>query len=182
MAFNDFVMTELPLRPFTASDGSAGQVLVRSNNPMAARELVWVDQSTIAAPSPVIFSRANEDYVNIAKCQPVFAYSSSSVRRALATESSAAWKVIGLSINTVLQSGIGNFQGEGVLTATTAEWDAVTGDVGGLVPNKTYFLSSTQVGKITLVPPSNPGDYLCRIGVGHSSTSMYIDLGLCIKL
>lgn len=43
--FNDFVQTELPLRPFTATDGAAGQKLARSTNPLAARELVWVDDS-----------------------------------------------------------------------------------------------------------------------------------------
>ena len=41
--FNDFVQTELPLRPFVATDGTAGQTLVRSNNPLAPRELVWAD-------------------------------------------------------------------------------------------------------------------------------------------
>lgn len=175
MSFNDFVTTELPLRPFVATDGTQGQMLVRSSNSLAARELVW-------ANSPLVLSRANEDFINLTIGMPVFAYSPTGVRRAVATESSGAWKVIGLTINTVLQAGIGNFQAEGVLTATTAEWDAVTGDVGGLVANKTYFLSSTQVGKITMTPPTGAGEYLCRIGVGYSSTSMYIDLGSCIKL
>ena len=41
--FNDFVQTELPLRPFVAVDGNAGQTLVRSTNPLAPRELVWAD-------------------------------------------------------------------------------------------------------------------------------------------
>jgi hypothetical protein len=41
--FADFVQTELPLRPFVRTDGTAGQTLVRSNNPLAPRELVWTD-------------------------------------------------------------------------------------------------------------------------------------------
>ena len=41
--FNDFVQTELPLRPFVATDGTAGQTLVRSSNPLAPRELIWAD-------------------------------------------------------------------------------------------------------------------------------------------
>jgi len=45
LAFSDFVQVELPLRPFVAVDGVAGQTLVRSTNPLAPRELVWVDTS-----------------------------------------------------------------------------------------------------------------------------------------
>jgi hypothetical protein len=43
--FTDFVQTELPKRPFVAADGAAGQVLVRSTNPLAAREMVWADSA-----------------------------------------------------------------------------------------------------------------------------------------
>ncbi len=39
--FNEFVQLELPRRPFVSTDGGPGQVLVRSNNPHAIRELVW---------------------------------------------------------------------------------------------------------------------------------------------
>ena len=41
--FNDFVQTELPLRPFVKDDGVPGQVLVRSGNTLAPREVVFVD-------------------------------------------------------------------------------------------------------------------------------------------
>lgn len=41
--FTDFVSTELPKRPFTDSDGTPGQILVRSSNPLAVREMVWAD-------------------------------------------------------------------------------------------------------------------------------------------
>ena len=45
MPFNDFVEAELPLRPSVATDGAAGQILVRSTNPLAPREMVWANQS-----------------------------------------------------------------------------------------------------------------------------------------
>ena len=47
--FEEFVQTELPLRPFVSTDGVAGQVLVRSANPLAPRQLEWVD---IAGATP----------------------------------------------------------------------------------------------------------------------------------
>ena len=46
-SFNNFIQRELPKRPFTDSDGSEGQILVRSNDPLKARELVWTDVGTI---------------------------------------------------------------------------------------------------------------------------------------
>lgn len=41
--FTDFVSVELPKRPFTEGDGLPGQMLIRSSNPLAIRELVWAD-------------------------------------------------------------------------------------------------------------------------------------------
>jgi hypothetical protein len=41
-SFNDYVETELPKRPYTATDGTAGQTLVRSSNAQNIRELIWV--------------------------------------------------------------------------------------------------------------------------------------------
>lgn len=127
-------------------------------------------------------SRQNADYTDFPIGTPVFAYNATGVRKAVANEASAAWKVIGLATSQVLAGSNGLFQGEGKLTATTAEWDALTGDVGGLVANKTYFLHPVLVGKITLIPPTADGEYVCRIGVAYSPTELYIDLGLCIKL
>lgn len=39
--FNDFVQVELPKRPFTEADGPAGAIPVRSQNPLAPREMEW---------------------------------------------------------------------------------------------------------------------------------------------
>ncbi len=47
MPFNDFVQTELPKRPFTNADGAAGQIPVRSTNPLAARELEFADLTDV---------------------------------------------------------------------------------------------------------------------------------------
>lgn len=47
--FTDFVTTELPKRPFTAGDGTPGQILVRSSNPLAVREMVWADIPGVSA-------------------------------------------------------------------------------------------------------------------------------------
>ena len=43
VTFNDFIQNELPKRPFTSTDGAAGQMLVRSHRHERPRELVWAD-------------------------------------------------------------------------------------------------------------------------------------------
>lgn len=44
-ALEAFVNIELPKRPFVNTDGAAGQVLARSSNPLAVRELVWASMT-----------------------------------------------------------------------------------------------------------------------------------------
>lgn len=61
--FNDFVQTELPLRPFVRTDGQEGQTLVRSNNPLAPREMVWATPD--AAYVPVVTSVSGTDWVDV---------------------------------------------------------------------------------------------------------------------
>lgn len=43
--FEEFVQVELPKRPFCGADGLPGQVLVRSSNPLAVRELTWANMA-----------------------------------------------------------------------------------------------------------------------------------------
>lgn len=56
--FNEFVQTELPKRPFTETDGAAGQVLVRSGNASHPLELVWVDLPGVIVPTTYTAGRA----------------------------------------------------------------------------------------------------------------------------
>ena len=51
-AFEDFINLELPKRPFVSTDGASGQVLIRSSNPLAVRELVWAEMSGGPTPEP----------------------------------------------------------------------------------------------------------------------------------
>lgn len=44
-SFEDFVINELPKRPWAQEDGAPGQVPVRSENSERRLELVWVDPS-----------------------------------------------------------------------------------------------------------------------------------------
>lgn len=58
----------------------------------------------------------------------------------------------------------------GKLILTTAQWDAVTGDTGGLVPGTTYYVAAS--GAITKTRPGSGNVY--QIGSAKSSTEMSI--------
>lgn len=63
----------------------------------------------------------------------------------------------------------------GPLELTTAEWDAVTGQIGGLTPGAPYFLSPTTLGAITTIPPSAAGLFSAKVGKAITTTTLDVD-------
>lgn len=92
---------------------------------------------------------------------------------ALADANGAAplYDVIGL----VADINAAKCQRAGTLILTTAQWDAQTGESGGLTPLVEYFLSGT-VGKITKTRPSTSGDHVKRVGIALNSTYMLVEV------
>lgn len=66
-------------------------------------------------------------------------------------------------------------QQEGDMTLTTAEWDAITGDTGGLVPFTEYYLSATA-GGLTATVPATTGDNVVVVGIAKSATVLNIHI------
>lgn len=64
----------------------------------------------------------------------------------------------------------------GPLDLTADQWDQVTDDTGGLVAGATYFLSSATPGKLTRTPPSTPGTFVVKLGVGLGPRSMMVQV------
>jgi hypothetical protein len=54
----------------------------------------------------------------------------------------------------------------------------VTGQVGGLTPNSTYYLSAATAGALTTTAPSTAGQFVYRVGKAISTTQMDIDPGI----
>ena len=80
---------------------------------------------------------------------------------------------IGLVASTsIAASAVGNIVVKGILEATTGEWDAVTGDVGGLTFNTEYFVDNTTPGKITSTPPGS--GFIVRLGHAISTTKFRV--------
>lgn len=62
----------------------------------------------------------------------------------------------------------------GPLILTTAQWDAVTGLVGGLVPGVDYYLDLIT-GQVTTTAPIIDGQSVTRIGEALNSTTMLVN-------
>lgn len=64
----------------------------------------------------------------------------------------------------------------GSLTLTTAQWDLITGQVGGLTAGLGYFVSNTLLGGLTTAPSTAAGTFVSAVGVAFSSTVMLLAL------
>ena len=122
------------------------------------------------------FGVVNNEVGAIVIGTPVYAQASGAVKKAMANAVGTA-KVEGLMFDiTTAAAGTGNMATAGVLSATTAQWDAVAGTTGGLAFNTTYFLSPTTAGLLTATVPTTVGQLVVRVGRALSSTAMMIDI------
>lgn len=129
-----------------------------------ADEATLTNSSASAIPigTPIYISAANA-------CEP---------SRANATGTA---KVVGLvSAVSIAASGTGTIRKDGTLPATTAQWDAITEQVGGLTPGSTYFLSEATAGKLTTTAPTT--GWIVPVGVALSTTDFEIQIGDRVRL
>lgn len=95
----------------------------------------------------------------------------------------ATAKVIGLVADvSIADTASGNVQTDGRLSATTGQWDVVTGQVGGLTPGAKYYLSAGTPGQMTVTPPSADGNVIAPLGTAKSPTEFEITIGTRIVL
>jgi hypothetical protein len=78
-------------------------------------------------------------------------------------------------VASVNESGTVQIQTSGLLTLTTAQWDTVTGDSGGLVQGDAYYVSIDPIGQLTRHAPSGPGQFVSRVGFAISATTMLVE-------
>ena len=129
-----------------------------------------------------VVSKQNDNAGALVKCTPVYVKSNGNVDKAQA-DAAATVEVLGLVKDTSIAAGAsGNIQTDGVLSATTAEWDAVAGTTGGLTPGAVYYLDPATVGEITEVAPTATGEFVVRAGLALSDTELDISVQEPIKL
>lgn len=107
---------------------------------------------------------------------PVYASAADVVKRAQANAKTTS-KLAGLWYDaTTAAAAVGNLASDGVIVATTVQWDAVASTTGGLTFNTTYFLDPVTVGKITATPPITAGQCNVVIGVAISATELFLQI------
>jgi len=108
---------------------------------------------------------------------PAYVFSANTVKKAQANASGTT-EAIGLIRDTSIAAGAtGSVQLDGQLSATTAQWDAITGGTGGLTAGSTYYLSASTSGQLTTVAPTTTGQFVLRIGKALSTTVLDIAIG-----
>ena len=122
-----------------------------------------------------IIEVTNKETTAIVICTPVYSSGSAEVKKAKANAFETS-KVTGLiKDETIASDATGDIITTGILTATTTQWDAATGETGGLSSNTIYYLSVSS-GLITALSPSNEGEVVIQIGESLSTTQMRVSI------
>lgn len=121
-----------------------------------------------------VLSQTNDEAGPIVIGTPVYNDANDGVKKAKA-DAAGTVNMIGL-VRTASISGAasGSVQTDGTLTATTGQWDAITGGSGGLTRGTRYFLSAATAGMLTSTPPSSVGQYVVEVGIAISTTEMIL--------
>jgi predicted RecA/RadA family phage recombinase len=129
-----------------------------------------------------VFSLTNGEATALVICSPVYVSAVNTVKKAQANAAGTAG-VIGLmaTVSTAAAAS-GSVQSDGILTATTTQWDAVAGTTGGLAPGTLYYLDAANAGKITSTAPSTVGQYVQPIGRALSTVDLEITIGQSVLL
>lgn len=95
--------------------------------------------------------------------------------------------VVGIFADNVSlpQGGSGNVIVSGDLVQSASDWEAVTGEPGGLVPGQKYYLNFTQPGMLTRDPDINAApasSYLVSVGYAVNQSTFRLDIEPGIRL
>lgn len=98
-------------------------------------------------------------------------------------DAAATYLVVGLVYDaTILTSATGSIQTDGIVTATTGQWDAVAGTTGGLTPGTRYYLSPGTEGELTETATITTTEYVVPIGRAISATEMTLNIETSVLL
>lgn len=122
-------------------------------------------------------SRTNDNAGAIVIGRPVYVKANSNVDLAQA-DAAGTKNVLGLVADaSIAAAASGQIQTDGVLVATTGEWDTVTGQTGGLTPGALYILSPTTAGGLVVSTTTvAAGSFVAPVGSALSSTELKIDI------
>jgi hypothetical protein len=133
---------------------------------------------SIASPTAGVdlVSQVNGEAGAVVIGAPVYQFAAGSIKKGQANAAGTA-DILGLMYDvTTASAGTGSVATNGLLVATTTQWDAVAGTTGGLAFGVKYFLDPATAGKITSVPPTTAGQLVVLLGTAMSTTDFMIDI------
>lgn len=118
----------------------------------------------------------------IAIGQPVYVSAANTVDLARAN-AQATTEVLGLVADvSIAASQPGNIQTDGILVASTVQWDAVKGGSGGLTAGQEYILDPDNPGQLVALSATiDAGEFIAPVGIALSTTALKIDIRRTIK-
>lgn len=137
------------------------------------------DTSTrVAGPQPPNPSTQNPTAIARTPIGTPLAQSAAADHSVVAARANAAGtaNVQGLQSSACEAGGPVHVQSAGPLTLTAAEWDAITGQTGGLTRNAPYYLSSASAGLLTSTAPVGAGTFRVPVGFALSAETMMINV------
>lgn len=105
----------------------------------------------------------------------VYSSAANTVNKAKADASGTVF-AIGLATAAINSAASGIVQFNGIVTLTTAQWDAAFGTTGGLTFNTTYYLSAATAGLGTTTVTTTAGQYVLILGKAISTTEFDLDI------
>ena len=126
------------------------------------------------ASAPFISTINNGDSVTLTPGMAVYMSGVYTVKRADATDATKC-RVCGIITSSIAAGLTGTMQSGGVVTLTTAQWDAVvTGESGGLTANA-YYLDASTPGFLTASAPATTGQFIAELGAAFSATDLFFN-------
>ncbi|SRR5258706_708072 len=106
----------------------------------------------------------------------VYSSGAATADKAIANSSTACNVIALVASTSISASATGSFATSGSLVATTTQWDAVTGQSGGLTQGSIYYLDNATAGKIVTTANTTTG-YNVPVGIALSTTELKINIG-----
>ena len=170
----DFFDALGPANSYVGVKGDLSGLTYREFVPGTGVTIVHTDSTTtITASGTTVCPLTNEDATSLVIGTPVYTFNDGGIKKAKA-DAEATTNVIGLAIETIMAAATGEVQTDGVLAATTGEWDTITGQVGGLTPDGIYYLSEATAGMLTVTAPTT--GYVAPVGIAISSTQLKLNV------
>lgn len=139
-----------------------------------------VTAGTTASTNVVTDTATNGEASAIAIGRAVYVSAANQIKLANANSASTTNVVALVASTSINSSASGSIAVAGMLEATTTQWDAVTGQSGGLTFGATYFLSNTTAGALTTTAPAS--GHIVPVGVALGTTKLRLGFGPVIAL